>query len=136
MKIRVVSVREEIFRLDANEKIIHLAFRPSNKDIFALVQQCPGIQAIQLPHSYHKSISKSILVFLEMQKVAFLKGDVWGHRKDLNDYYIVPLKMEEIVKASAGKDLAVAGQIVSKECGISVDTAMFYVKKIRSESAS
>jgi len=32
MKIRVVSSREEIDSLNKGEKIIHLAFRPSNKD--------------------------------------------------------------------------------------------------------
>jgi hypothetical protein len=26
-------------------------------------------------------------MFLEMQKIQLLEGDVWGHRKDINDYY-------------------------------------------------
>jgi len=41
MRIRVVSSKEEINSLGSSEKIIHLAFRPSNKDIFSLVQACP-----------------------------------------------------------------------------------------------
>ena len=52
MKIRVVSSREEIFTLNPNERVVHLAFRPSNKDIFALVETCPKIEVIQLPKSY------------------------------------------------------------------------------------
>jgi hypothetical protein len=36
MKIRVVSSREEIDSLSKGEKIIHLAFRPSNKDIITV----------------------------------------------------------------------------------------------------
>jgi len=29
-------------------------------------------------------------MFLEMQKVHLIEGDVWGHRKDINEYYTVP----------------------------------------------
>ncbi len=86
MRIRVVSSKEEISSLGAGEKIIHLAFRPSNKDIFALVQSCPNVKAIHIPSSYIKTISNSTKMFLDMQGVALLEGDVWGHRKDINEY--------------------------------------------------
>ncbi len=86
MKIRVVSSKEEINSLGTSEKIIHLAFRPSNKDIFALVQSCPNVKAIQIPGSYIKTISNSTKMFLDMQSIALLEGDVWGHRKDINEY--------------------------------------------------
>jgi len=90
MKIRVVSSRDEILSLNPNEKVIHLAFRPSNKDIFLLVETCPKLEIVQLPNSYQRTISKSMKMFLEMQKIQLLEGDVWGHRKDLNEYYTVP----------------------------------------------
>ncbi|MCE8422862.1 MAG: DUF1699 family protein [Candidatus Methanoperedens sp.] len=86
MRIRVVSSKEEINSLDEDEKIIHLAFRPSNKDIFSLVQSCPSVKAIHIPGSYIKTISNSTKMFLEMQGMALLEGDVWGHRKDINEY--------------------------------------------------
>jgi len=98
MKIRVVSSREEIFTLNPNERIVHLAFRPSNKDIFELVETCPKIEVIQLPKSYMATVSKSIEMFLEMQKIQLLEGDVWGHRKDLNEYYTVPSSVIENIK--------------------------------------
>ena len=98
MKIRVVSSREEIFTLNPNERIVHLAFRPSNKDIFVLVETCPKIEVIQLPKSYMATVSKSIEMFLEMQKIQLLEGDVWGHRKDLNEYYTVPSSVIENIK--------------------------------------
>ena len=69
MKIRVVSSREEIFTLNPNERVVHLAFRPSNKDIFGLVETCPKIEVIQLPKSYMATVSKSIEMFLEMQRI-------------------------------------------------------------------
>jgi hypothetical protein len=99
MKIRVVSSKEEIFKLNPNERIAHLAFRPSNKDIFGLVETCPKMEVIQLPKSYMATISKSVEMFLEMQRIQLLEGDVWGHRKDLNEYYDVPTSVIEIIKA-------------------------------------
>lgn len=90
MKIRVISSRNEILSLNPNEKVVHFAFRPSNKDIFLLVETCPKLEVIQLPKSYIRTVSRAIEMFLEMQKVQFIEGDVWGHRKDINEYYTVP----------------------------------------------
>ncbi|AKB49272.1 Ribosomal protein S6 (plasmid) [Methanosarcina barkeri str. Wiesmoor] len=98
MRIRVVSSRDEIFTLNPNERIVHLAFRPSNKDIFELVETCPKIEVIQLPKSYMATVSKSIEIFLEMQRIQLIEGDVWGHRKDINEYYTVPSSIIERIK--------------------------------------
>ncbi|KKG77489.1 hypothetical protein DU43_09990 [Methanosarcina mazei] len=98
MRIRVVSSREEIFTLNPNERIVHLAFRPSNKDIFGLVETCPKIEVIQLPRSYMRTVSRSIEMFLQMQRVQLLEGDVWGHRKDINEYYEIPSSVIEKIK--------------------------------------
>jgi hypothetical protein len=75
-----------------------LAFRPSNKDIFGLVETCPKIEVIQLPKSYMATVSKSIEMFLEMQRIKLIEGDVWGHRKDINEYYTVPSSVIERIK--------------------------------------
>jgi hypothetical protein len=99
MKIRVVSSREEIITLNPNERIVHLAFRPSNKDIFGLVETCPKVEVIQLPQSYKRTVSKSIDIFLEMQRIKLIEGDVWGHRKDLNEYYDVPSSVIDKIRA-------------------------------------
>src|SRR5664279_3722241 len=98
MKIRVVSSKEEIFTLNPGERIVHLAFRPSNKDIFSLVENCPKIEVIQLPKSYKRTVSKSIEMFLEMQRIQLIEGDVWGHRKDINEYYSIPSSVIEKIR--------------------------------------
>lgn len=98
MKIRVVSSRDEIISLNPNERVVHLAFRPSNKDIFLLVETCPRLEVIQLPKSYKRTVSKSIEMFLDMQKVQLIEGDVWGHRKDINEYYNVSSSVIEKIK--------------------------------------
>jgi hypothetical protein len=98
MRIRVVSSREEIFTLNPNERVVHLAFRPSNKDIFALVETCPRLEVIQLPKSYMATVSKSIEMFLQMQRIQLIEGDVWGHRKDINEYYPIPSSVTEKIR--------------------------------------
>jgi hypothetical protein len=89
MRLRVVSARNEIANLNPNEKMVHLAFRASNVDFLSLMQRCPRLRMIQVPPSYHKTMSRAIEVFLGMQGVEMLQGDVWGHRKDLDEYFTV-----------------------------------------------
>jgi hypothetical protein len=98
MRIRVVSSRDEISTLNPGERLVHLAFRPSNKDIFELVETCPKIEVVQLPKSYRRTVSQSIEMFLEMQRVQLLEGDVWGHRKDINEYYAISSSVIEKIR--------------------------------------
>ena len=98
MKIRVVSSREEIFTLNPNERVVHLAFRPSNKDIFGLVETCPKLEVLQLPQSYRRTVSKSIEMFLEMQRIQLIEGEIGGHRKDISDYYNIPSSVIEKIR--------------------------------------
>ena len=89
MRLRVVSARNEIPNLNPNEKTVHLAFRASNVDFLNLMQRCPRLRLIQVPPSYKKTMSDAMTVFMDMQGVELLQGDVWGHRKDLDEYYTV-----------------------------------------------
>jgi hypothetical protein len=89
MRIRVISARSEIAKLNPNERTVHLAFRASNVDFLNLMQRCPRLRMIQLPPSYRKTMSNAMQVFLDMQGVEMLEGDVWGHRKDLDEYFTV-----------------------------------------------
>jgi len=85
MKIRVVSTKDEIETLSNDGEIVHIAFRPSDKDILSLVMKCPNLKALHIPRSYKKSISGSIQIYLSMQGIDLLEGGVWGHRKDINE---------------------------------------------------
>jgi hypothetical protein len=100
MRIRVISSRKEINTLRPNEKAIHLAFRASNMDYMNLIQQVPRLQMIQVPPSYMKTMSKAVEVFLEMQGVKLIEGDVWGHRRDLDEYFTVEEKVQRKAKIS------------------------------------
>jgi len=102
-KIRVISSREEIPTISPTERIAHITFRPSNTDFFQLVNACPKIEVIQLPKTNRKTVSKSIELFLKMNRIELVEGDVWGHRKDLNEYYNIPSGIME--KISSMKEL-------------------------------
>ncbi len=132
MRIRVVSTREEIFTLNPNERLVHLAFRPSNKDIFGLVETCPRIEVVQLPKSYKRTVSKSIAMFLQMQRVQLLEGDVWGgHRKDINEYYAIPSSVIEKIKdmKTEGKAAEEIERKVSKESKLNPEMVAYIMNK-------
>jgi len=131
MKIRVVSSRQEIPVLNPNEKVVHLAFRPSNKDVFVLAETCPKIEAIQLPKSYKRTVSKSIEMFLEMQKINLLEGDVWGHRKDINEYYNVSQSVLEKIQELKTDRFTneVIAEKLSRESKLNSDMILYILSK-------
>jgi hypothetical protein len=98
MKIRVVSSKEEINSLSPNEEIVHFAFRPSNTDIFSLIMKCPQVKALHIPNSYKRTISNSAIMYLKMQDIELLEGEVWGHRKDINEYSEISQSVYDRIK--------------------------------------
>ncbi len=44
------------------------------------------------------TVSKSIEMFLEMLRIQLIEGDVWGHRKNINDYYTISSSVTEKIK--------------------------------------
>ncbi len=85
-KIRVISSRNEIEKLNEDETAVHISFRPSGKDLLNVLDRCKGIKLIQCPKSYSNTISKTFKCMLELQGVELVEGDVWGHRSDIDVY--------------------------------------------------
>ena len=75
--------------LNPNEKMIYMAFRASKVDFLILMQRCPRLRMIQVPPSNMRKMSDAIQVFMDMQGIELLQGDLWGHRKDLDEYFTV-----------------------------------------------
>jgi len=90
VRIRVVTSRDEILSLEAEEKAVHLAFRPSDRDLFSLVKTCPRVELLQLPASSYEGLSKFIKMYLASSGIHLVKGDVSGHWHDLNNYFVIP----------------------------------------------
>ena len=130
MRLRVVSSKNEITSLNPNEKLVHLAFRASNVDFLNLMQKCPRLRMIQVPPSYHKTMSNAIQVFLEMQGIELLEGDVWGHRKDLDEYFTVEdTTMEEIrTLTSTGLDMDEMASQIQKMARLGPDLIKYIAK--------
>jgi len=130
MKIRIISSREEINSIRPNEKAVHMAFRASNVDFLNLLQKNPRLQMIQVPPSYRKTMSRAIEVFLEMQGIELLQGDVWGHRKDLDEYFTVDdTTMEEIrTLAASGASMDDVANQVQKTARIGSELIKYIAK--------
>lgn len=131
MKLRVVSSKNEIDDLNRNEQIVHLAFRASNTDIFKLLQNCPRIRAIQVPTSYRKTLSRASEMFLVMQGIELIEGDVWGHRKDINEYYTIDeniFRRIDQLKAN-GIDANEIADTVSRETKLSLELVKYVIKQ-------
>ncbi len=133
MKIRVLSSKEEIETLHQSEEMIHLAFRPSNTDIFSMIAKCPKLKAIHMPTSYKKTLSKSSLMFLEMQDVKILEGDLWGHREAIEEYsevsqHIYDKILEYRQKGMSDEDLL---KQMRTEAGLSSDILSFLIQRTK-----
>jgi len=131
MKLRVVSSKREISELNRNEQIVHLAFRASNMDVMGLVQTCPRLRAVQIPPSYHETMSKAAQQFLDIQGVQLLKGDVWGHRKDIDEYYTISDKVIRRISSlmAEGNSIDDTVKKVHRETKLSEDLIRYLLKE-------
>jgi len=130
MRVRVVSSKNEIPDLNPNERIVHLAFRASNVDFLNLMKICPRLRAIQVPPSYHKTMSKAIQLFLEMQGIELLVGDVWGHRKDIDEYFMINDETIGEIEAmiSSGVGIEEAADEIIKKTRLAPDLIKYIAK--------
>lgn len=109
MRLRVIRARNEIPDLSPDEKNVHLAFGASNLDFLNLMQRCPRLRMILVPPSCRETMSCAIKVFLEMQGIDLLEGNVWGHRDDLDEHFTVDdSTLQEI------RDLTASGTAVDE----------------------
>jgi hypothetical protein len=133
MKIRVVSTKEEMAEVIPNEKIVHLAFRPSSMDIFTICEMCPKLEALQLPKSYKTTLAKSILMFLEMKSIILLEGDVWGHRKDLCEHYIISKDVIDriTVLRQKGNSIEEIIRTAKKEFKLNEDMTIYILRMVK-----
>ncbi|MGB7544044.1 MAG: DUF1699 family protein [Methanothrix sp.] len=131
MKLRVVSSKKEITDLNRNEQLVHLAFRASNMDVMNLVQSCPRLRSVQIPPSYHETMSKAAQQFLEIQGVQLLKGDVWGHRKDIDEYYAVGEKVVGRINSlmADGNSIEDTDKKLQRETKLSEDLIRYILKE-------
>lgn len=83
---RIIGSEEDLKDLEGKEENVHFCFRPSEKNMFELVSKSPRLKRIQLPASYHKTISSTTKALLKMKNIKLLVGDIWGHRTDIDRF--------------------------------------------------
>ena len=99
MKLKVVSSRNEIQNLNPNERMIHVGFQANNSDYLDLIQKCPKTRIIQVPFTNYGSLSQSILMFMDIQGIKMLEGDVLDCEKDQTDYFSVDDSIVEKIRS-------------------------------------
>ena len=70
-------------------------------------------------------------MFLEMQKVQLVEGDVWGHRKDISEYFNIPSSAFERIKELKleGKSIEEIKAKISRESKISSQMVAYMLTK-------
>lgn len=71
-KMKPIRKREDIENVSETEECVYFGFRPSNKDVITLIRNVPALQIIFLPESYSKTLSKSMLMLLEMKNIRLI----------------------------------------------------------------
>ena len=77
------------------------------------------------------TVSKSVEMFLEMQRMKLIEGDVWGHRKDLNEYYNIPSPVLEKIKEMRlqGKSAEEIEGVVSRKTMLNPEMVAYILTK-------
>jgi Protein of unknown function (DUF1699) len=75
-------------------------------------------------------LANAIQVFLDMQGIELLQGDVWGHRKDLDEYFnMKTLPLEEIHSlAASGAGMDEMTDKIQKKTRLDLDLIKFIAK--------
>ena len=70
-------------------------------------------------------------MFLEMQKINLLEVDVWGHRKDINEYYNVSQnvleKIQELKADRVSNDMI--AEKLSRESKLNTDMILYILNQ-------
>jgi len=130
MRLRVVSSKSEISNININERMVHLGFMASSVDFLNIVQRCPSLRMIQVPSAYKKTTPYAIHVFLDMQGIELLEGDVCGHRRDLDEYFTVDdATIEEIRSlAESGTNIEDVASQIQKKARLGQDLIEYIAK--------
>ena len=89
MKIRIINSKDEIPELDPKERVVHLTIPPVYFVLLELVNQCPKLEAIEVPPSQLPNVSKPFRYLMEVRGVEIFEGRIWGHRTDMTKYCTV-----------------------------------------------
>lgn len=94
--IYVIGGENDLYLVPEFVRRVHVTFRPTGKFVIKLMMKCKGLDVIQMPQSYCDNISISSKLILDKERINVIKGDVWGHRKDITEYAAIRIDKEEL----------------------------------------
>jgi hypothetical protein len=70
-------------------------------------------------------------MFLEMQRIQLIEGDVWGHRKDINEYYTIPTSVIDKIKTmkTEGESIKNIEAKISRESKLNPEMVAYILVK-------
>jgi hypothetical protein len=70
-------------------------------------------------------------MFLDMQGIALLEGDVWGHRKDINEYSEIKPEVFDRIEERKKEGLSESALLdrLGRETHLSKDLLKFLIKE-------
>lgn len=90
LKFFVLKNRERIDEIPPETQNVHVAFRPSDKDVFLISKRCSDLKRLHIAPSYAESLSETTQMFLDMQEVELIvSNEFWGHRSDKKQYAVM-----------------------------------------------
>jgi hypothetical protein len=131
MRLRIVSDNIEIPKLGPEEIMVHLAFNASNVDILKLMQRCPRLRVIHVPSSYRRFMSNALQVFLEMQGIEMLEGEILDDKNNHEGYITVDDAAIEEIRglAASGMDVEEIASTVRERARISQSLIKYIASK-------
>ena len=90
MRLRVVRANEDLPKLNPNEKMVYLTFRPTTVDLVNLMVRCPGLEAVQVSPHCRRRLSLGTCRVLEAQGIDLLVGgDTQKYKSKTGEYIMV-----------------------------------------------
>lgn len=130
MRLKIVNERIEISKLNPDEKMIHLAFGATNVDILNLMQRCPRLRLIQVSPFYRMNMSNALQVFLEMQGIDLLEGDILEKANNFDGYLTVDDITIEAISAMVALGLSTDEVLahIQEKTMVSPDLVKYIIK--------
>lgn len=93
-RMKIIRERDDIGGIDEKDECLYIGFRPSSRDLLIMVQKAPELKAIYMPKSYFKTLSKSMIIMLEMKNIQ-VKDEGIQNNDNITSCYVLADDLNE-----------------------------------------
>jgi len=87
-RMKALRKREDIESVTENDEYLYIGFRPSSKDVLDIVKTATKLKVIYVPKSYFKTLSKSMVMMLDMKEIQ-VKAEGVQNNENIKSCYIL-----------------------------------------------